>query len=118
MSSTGPGPCPLCNESLADAQSLFVCGRCHESLSSPVSVHTTGEFPAVSQLAAAPADFAPARTQRPKSPTVPGDVLCSMCGKPGDEVKKILTQSGVRICNECVALCADVLAAELGEDWK
>ena len=113
-------PCPLCNRELADAQSVFVCSACHSSLqaSGAVAMHVTGEFPAVSQLAAAPTDAAPVAPRRPRTPTTPADFQCSWCGKPGDEVKKLLTQGAARICNECVALCASILQAELGDDWR
>ena len=113
-------PCPFCNRELTDAQSIFVCGDCHDTLqaSGSVAMHVTGEFPAVSQLAAAPADVAPAYPSRPRTPTTPADFQCSWCAKPGDEVKKLLTRGTARICNECVALCADVLQAELGDDWR
>lgn len=34
---------------------------------------------------------------------------CSFCGKTQDEVKKLVTSHTVYICNECVALCNDIL---------
>jgi hypothetical protein len=42
---------------------------------------------------------------------------CSWCGKPGTQVKKLLSGgaagTGVHICNECVALCHVILRDEL-----
>jgi ATP-dependent Clp protease ATP-binding subunit ClpX len=38
---------------------------------------------------------------------------CSFCGKPQDQVAKLIAGPGVYICNECITLCDDILAAEL-----
>ena len=45
-------------------------------------------------------------------------VHCSFCGKSQDEVKKIVAGPGVYICNECVALCQEIIDQELEEDRK
>ena len=37
---------------------------------------------------------------------------CSFCGKTQDEVKKLVAGPTVYICNECVALCNDILKDE------
>jgi ATP-dependent Clp protease ATP-binding subunit ClpX len=37
---------------------------------------------------------------------------CSFCGKTQDEVKKLVAGPTVYICNECVALCNDILREE------
>jgi len=43
------------------------------------------------------------------------DPTCSFCGKPQVEVKKLIAgQGGVAICDECIALSAEIIAAELG----
>ena len=34
---------------------------------------------------------------------------CSFCGKPQDQVKKLIAGPDVYICDECVALCADIV---------
>lgn len=34
---------------------------------------------------------------------------CSFCGKPKDDVKKLIVSDAVAICNECVNLCQDLL---------
>lgn len=39
-------------------------------------------------------------------------VRCSFCAKPSSEVEKVIAGPGVYICNECVGLCNDILAAE------
>lgn len=45
-------------------------------------------------------------------------VHCSFCGKSQDEVKKIVAGPGVYICDECVALCQEIIDQELEEDRK
>uniref|UniRef100_UPI0038601497 ClpX C4-type zinc finger protein n=1 Tax=Georgenia subflava TaxID=1622177 RepID=UPI0038601497 len=37
---------------------------------------------------------------------------CSFCGKPEEAVAKIIAGPGVYICDVCVALCHDILAAD------
>src|SRR5690606_1781910 len=37
---------------------------------------------------------------------------CSFCGKRGGEVKALVAGPGVFICDECVALCGDVMQAQ------
>ena len=39
-------------------------------------------------------------------------VSCSFCTKPSPAVRKVIAGPGVYICNECVDLCVDILAAE------
>ena len=36
-------------------------------------------------------------------------VVCSFCGKASTEVEKLIAGPGVNICNECVALCDDIV---------
>lgn len=40
---------------------------------------------------------------------------CSFCGKAQDEVKRLVAGPGVYICNECIALCEEILAEETKE---
>lgn len=40
------------------------------------------------------------------------ELRCSFCGKPQSQVKKLVSGSGVYICNECVALCQEIIEAE------
>ncbi|MDD2839708.1 MAG: ATP-dependent Clp protease ATP-binding subunit ClpX [Rickettsiales bacterium] len=42
-----------------------------------------------------------------------GQLHCSFCGKPQSEAKKLIAGPGVSICDECVALCYDVVKHEL-----
>lgn len=40
------------------------------------------------------------------------ELRCSFCGKPQSQVKRLISGSGVYICDECIALCQDILEAE------
>lgn len=40
-------------------------------------------------------------------------VKCSFCGKPQEVVKKIIAGPGVYICDECIALCQDIIDEEI-----
>ncbi len=37
------------------------------------------------------------------------DARCSFCGKRQDQVRKLVAGPGVYICDQCVALCNEVL---------
>jgi len=37
---------------------------------------------------------------------------CSFCGKSSDQVRKLITGPAVNICNDCVAMCNDIMADE------
>jgi ATP-dependent Clp protease ATP-binding subunit ClpX len=41
-----------------------------------------------------------------------GENRCSFCGRPEDQVKRLIAGQGAFICDECVALCNDVLTAD------
>lgn len=41
-----------------------------------------------------------------------GPLRCSFCGRTQDEVRKLIAGPGVYICDECVALCEDILAED------
>jgi len=43
---------------------------------------------------------------------------CTFCNKPQDEVKKLVIGPAANICNECIALCADILAEEVSADGR
>lgn len=51
--------------------------------------------------------------ERPYEPAA--HLLCSFCGKPEPLVEKLIDGPGVYICDECVALCVEILEAEGGE---
>lgn len=53
---------------------------------------------------------APIRIQRSRARNT---LYCSFCGKAQCEVRKLIAGPGwVFICDECVSLCVDVVAAE------
>lgn len=41
---------------------------------------------------------------------------CSFCGKSQHEVKQLIAGPTVFICDECVDLCADIVAEKRSED--
>lgn len=43
------------------------------------------------------------------------NLQCSFCGKSQKEVKKLIAGPSVYICDECIALCNDIIAEELGK---
>ena len=101
--------CPVCGGDSAGGDLVLVCASCHRHLGGVV-VRSTSEFmaPTEAALTAASGDELQAS----------GIEQCTWCSRRRDEVKKILTSGTVGICNECVALCADILTAELGDDWR
>ncbi|MBL8405196.1 MAG: ATP-binding protein, partial [Dechloromonas sp.] len=43
-------------------------------------------------------------------------LYCSFCGKSQHEVKKLIAGPSVFICDECIALCNDIIRDELPEE--
>ncbi len=43
-------------------------------------------------------------------------LTCSFCGKTQSDVAKLIAGPGVYICNECVALCNDIIAEEIDRE--
>lgn len=41
-------------------------------------------------------------------------IRCSFCGKPQNQVKRLIQGPGVYICNECIDLCSEIIEDELG----
>lgn len=39
-------------------------------------------------------------------------IKCSFCGKPQDQVRRLIAGPGVYICDECVQLCTDIMMEE------
>lgn len=51
------------------------------------------------------------------TPKKKGKVLrCSFCDKSQDEVQKLIAGPNVYICNECIALCGELITDEMVED--
>lgn len=101
--------CPMCSGPLQDAQPVEVCAGC------AACVSRTGAF-----VMSSTAEFAAVPPFAPIAPgsRASGPAACTWCGKPQAEVKKLLSGGGAHICNECIALCSDILHAELGSDWR
>lgn len=110
--------CPLCRGSIVQGHNLIVCSHCHGGLvaSGELPLTSTSEFDAMS----------PAEAEEVLSRDGSGsgrtsaqlEHTCTWCGKGGGEVKKLLSNRTAHICNECVALCAEILTVELGRDWR
>lgn len=45
-----------------------------------------------------------------------GKLKCSFCGKPQEQVKKLVAGPGVYICDECIELCNEIIEEEFSED--
>ncbi|MGD0626947.1 MAG: ATP-dependent Clp protease ATP-binding subunit ClpX [Thermodesulfobacteriota bacterium] len=45
-----------------------------------------------------------------------GTLFCSFCGKSQGEVKKLIAGPAVYICDECVALCNDIISEEVEKE--
>lgn len=114
--SSNLSPCPVCGGTLTHARQLTLCGTCHGNIlaTGTAKVSATGEFAALNMETAAAVLDAPPPNLRTGAPVL----ACTWCSKPREQVKKLLQGNQVSICNECVALCSDIMAAELGSDWR
>ena len=45
-------------------------------------------------------------------------LTCSFCGKPQDQVRRLVAGPGVYICDECIALCEDIIREEFAIDER
>jgi len=106
-------PCPVCQGDLAEGDLILVCAPCRDRLGGGVSVRATGEFRVPADLAA---DVSVGNAAESSSPGAPTE--CTWCSKSADRVRKLLGTTAFAICDECVSLCADILEAELGPDWR
>lgn len=122
--------CPVCAQPLVESRALNVCEGCHDHLRlASTAVVTTGEFAlrdiaALAERAQMQPTTQPTTTSVPKPVSSPatarmrvGKATCTWCGRDEDQVRKLLGSGIAHICNACVALCADILSAELGPDW-
>ena len=48
-----------------------------------------------------------------KNDSTPKSVRCSFCGKAQENVRKIVAGPGVYICDECIAICSEIIEEEL-----
>lgn len=44
-----------------------------------------------------------------------GHLKCSFCGKPQEQVRKLVAGPGVYICDECIELCTEIIDEEFSE---
>src|SRR5690554_1076434 len=44
-----------------------------------------------------------------------GHLKCSFCGKPQEQVRKLVAGPGVYICDECIELCTEIIDEEFNE---
>ena len=117
--------CSFCGKRRREVRKLisggrvFICNecvvRCRDILGPPPAPspaetgepeRTTGDLPAQALLD----DEDVTAEKKP-----PDEQHCSFCGKLKTDVAKLVTGPTVYICNECVALCEDILAEELRE---
>jgi ClpX C4-type zinc finger len=108
--------CPICKQALEAGELVMVCGPCHRSLggglAGGLALGATGEFKVPAELLAdAPSPQSDADAPHAGS-------TCAWCGKQEIAVKKLLGRRGTALCDECVALAADIMEAELGPDWR
>ena len=40
---------------------------------------------------------------------------CSFCGKPQDQVRRLVAGPNVYICDECIELCQDIIKEEFSD---
>lgn len=103
---------------MRESRALEVCGGCHDGLqaSASAAVSTTGEFALHDVVAYA--EHAQMRPT-PASVTPPSRqaATCTWCGRSEERVRKLLSSGHAHICDACIALCVDILTAELGENW-
>ena len=43
---------------------------------------------------------------------------CSFCAKSRQDVRRLIAGPGVYVCDECVALCVEILEEQIGENWR
>jgi len=107
----GHQSCPVCRGDLADGDLILVCAPCRVKFGGMVEMRATGEFRVPTELEVG--------GRGETSGSHPGAAqACSWCGKPPEQVRKLLGAAEVAICDECVSLCADILEAELGPGWR
>jgi hypothetical protein len=105
--------CPVCKQALEGGELVMVCGPCHRSLGGGLALGATGEFKVPAELLT----DEPASTGESDAAPQSGST-CAWCAKHEISVKKLLGRRGTALCDECVALAADIMEAELGPDWR
>ena len=107
--------CPICTQPLENGELVMVCGPCHRSLGAGgLALGATGEFRVPPELLKDPKDA----KDSPLGDQPQAGTTCAWCGKSENAVKKLLGRRGIALCDECVALAADIMDAELGAGWR
>jgi hypothetical protein len=44
--------------------------------------------------------------------------VCGFCGTSATKVREVIAGPHVLICDECVALCVEILEEVIGENWR
>lgn len=47
-----------------------------------------------------------------------GNLICSFCGKNQNQVRKLIAGPTVFICDECVDLCCEIFAEDVGPWYR
>lgn len=88
--------------------------RCwRRSMNRMRAVSTT---PAPTRRLGAPRD--PSPTGWPAQPALDLAAGCSFCAKRRQDVHRLIAGPGIYICDECVALCAEIMEEQDGTDWR
>ena len=45
-------------------------------------------------------------------------VRCSFCGKPQEQVRKLIAGPGAYICDECIGICSEIIMEEFDEGYE
>ena len=116
--------CSFCGKRRREVRKLisgprvFICDECvvrsREIIGPPSPMaaarepeRTTGDLPAQ----ALPDEEDVTAEKKP-----PDDMHCSFCGKLKTDVARLIAGPTVYICDECVALCEDIVAEELAQN--
>jgi ATP-dependent protease Clp ATPase subunit len=108
-----PGPCSFCGRSrkqvarlIAGPEGAFICEQCVAHASELAAERVVEDRAAAPMLLEAPAS----------------EVRCSFCGKQARQLRHVVAsglagapagksgQDGTRICDQCLALCEEILA--------
>jgi ATP-dependent protease Clp ATPase subunit len=92
----------ICNECVVRSREIIGPAPPFDESRQPE--RTTGDLPAQ----ALPDDEDVTAERKP-----PDDMHCSFCGKLKTEVARLVAGPTVYICDECVALCEDIIAEDL-----
>jgi hypothetical protein len=114
--------CPFCAAAVEPDDP--VCGACGAHLEGAGELlRTTPSVTAEHRVPHLPEDLAGAGAGEPSTTAMAVDAArapgaCAWCRRDAGQVRKLVGAAGVAICDGCVALCVDILEAELGPGWR